>query len=168
MSVNLSPRDFDRGSALESIEANLRRHGLPPSSLEVEITESVMMQDTSEVMAKVEQLRRQGVGIAIDDFGTGYSALAYLQKFPVNTLKIDKSFVQDLESPGMHPIVSAITGIARGFGLHLIAEGVETASQAEVLHALGCDCMQGYHFSRPLAAPAALRFLSEFPSVTAN
>ncbi len=136
MSFNLSPHDFDREGIVEIIRETLARHRLPPDAMDVEITESVMMQDTAAVTAKVKQLREVGVGISIDDFGTGYSALAYLQKFPISALKIDRSFVRDLDSPGTHPIISAITGIARGFGHHLVAEGVETAAQPRVrLHA---------------------------------
>ncbi|HAY08668.1 MAG TPA: two-component system response regulator, partial [Thauera sp.] len=94
-----------------------------------------------------------------DDFGTGYSALAYLQKFPVSTLKIDRSFVRDLEGPMTNPIISAITGIARGFELDLVAEGVENIEQADALRTLGCDVMQGYLFARPAPAAAAEAWL---------
>jgi EAL domain-containing protein (putative c-di-GMP-specific phosphodiesterase class I) len=122
-----------------------------------------MMEDTDSVTAKIKQLRATGVGISIDDFGTGYSALAYLQRFPVSCLKIDRSFVNDLSSPGTHPIVSAITGIARGFGLNLVAEGVETSAQAQVLRKLGCDCMQGYYFSRPKSCTDVEELLDALP-----
>ncbi|MBL8448133.1 MAG: EAL domain-containing protein [Zoogloeaceae bacterium] len=163
MSFNLSPHDFDREGIVECIRDTLARHRLPPDAMDVEITESVMMQDTAAVTAKVKQLREVGVGISIDDFGTGYSALAYLQKFPISALKIDRSFVRDLDSPGTHPIISAITGIARGFGLHLVAEGVETAAQAKMLRNLGCDCMQGYFFSRPVDSVATSKLLELLP-----
>lgn len=163
MSFNLSPHDFDREGIVEIIRETLARHRLPPDAMDVEITESVMMQDTAAVTAKVKQLREVGVGISIDDFGTGYSALAYLQKFPISALKIDRSFVRDLDSPGTHPIISAITGIARGFGLHLVAEGVETAAQAKMLRNLGCDCMQGYFFSRPADSTTISKLLAFLP-----
>ncbi|MBX3683745.1 MAG: EAL domain-containing protein, partial [Thauera sp.] len=120
--------------------------------LEVEITEGLMMDDTADIAAKVRALREAGISVAIDDFGTGYSSLAYLQRFPVSTLKIDRSFVRDLEGPMTNPIISAITGIARGFDLDLVAEGVENLEQADALRALGCEVMQGYLFARP--APA--------------
>jgi diguanylate cyclase (GGDEF)-like protein/PAS domain S-box-containing protein len=164
MSFNLSPHDFDREDIVDTIRETLEIHHLPPSVMDVEITESIMMQDTSAVTAKVRRLREVGVGISIDDFGTGYSALAYLQKFPISSLKIDRSFVRDLDSPGTHPIISAITGIARGFGLHLVAEGVETAAQARMLRNLGCDCMQGYYFARPANAGEVSRLLQGMPA----
>lgn len=163
MSFNLSPQDFDREGIVETIRESLDAHHVPPGAMDVEITESVMMQDTAAVTAKVRRLREAGLGISIDDFGTGYSALAYLQKFPISSLKIDRSFVRDLESPGTHPIISAITGIARGFGLHLVAEGVETATQARLLRNLGCDCMQGYYFARPAQATDVARLLESMP-----
>lgn len=153
MSLNLAPHDFDNGDIVGLVTKCIERHRLPPEQVELEITESMMMQDTNGVATKVRQLRDSGVGIAIDDFGTGYSALAYLQKLPVSVLKIDRSFVRDLDGLMTNPIISAITGIARGFGLNLIAEGVEHAQQATTLRSLGCDVMQGFYFARP--APAA-------------
>lgn len=168
LSFNLSPYDFDREDIVESIRDSLATHQIAPASMDVEITESVMMQDTDAVTAKVRQLRATGLGISIDDFGTGYSALAYLQKFPITSLKIDRSFVRDLDAPGTHPIISAITGIARGFGLKLVAEGVETGAQARILRGLGCDCMQGYYFSRPVAAGAIAGLLDGMPAELFN
>lgn len=153
MSLNLAPHDFDRENIVHLVTDCIARYDLPPSKLELEITESMMMKDTAGVAAKVRELRDAGIGIAIDDFGTGYSALAYLQKLPVSVIKIDRSFVRDLDGLMTNPIISAITGIAKGFGLQLIAEGVEHAQQARTLKALGCDIMQGYYFARP--APVA-------------
>ena len=160
MSLNLSSHDFDRDEIVPTVLDCAARHGIPPQRLNLEITESMMVEDTRGVAARVRRLREAGLGIAIDDFGTGYSALAYLQKFPASTLKIDRSFVRDLDSPATSPIVSAITGIARGFGLEMIAEGVESARQALILRELGCDVMQGYYFSRPLAPADAVAWLS--------
>ncbi len=168
MSLNLAPHDFDRGDIVALVADCIERHHLPPAQVELEITESMMMQDTNGVAAKVKQLRDSGVGIAIDDFGTGYSALAYLQRLPVSVLKIDRSFVRDLDGLLTNPIVSAITGIARGFGLSLIAEGVEQAQQAVTLRSLGCDVMQGYYFARPLPASDAEMLIGMTPrSITA-
>ncbi len=155
MSLNLAPHDFDREDIVRLVTDCIARHELPPERLELEITESMMMQDTHGAAAKVRKLREAGVGIAIDDFGTGYSALAYLQKLPVSVLKIDRSFVRDLDGLMTNPIISAITGIARGFGLNLIAEGVEHAQQATTLRSLGCDVMQGFYFARPAPAGEA-------------
>ncbi|ENO89371.1 EAL domain-containing response regulator [Thauera linaloolentis] len=161
MSVNMSPLDFDKRDIVSSITECLARHALPPGQMELEITESLMMNDTADVAAKVRQLRSAGLSVAIDDFGTGYSALAYLQKFPVSTLKIDRSFVRDLDGPTTNPIISAITGIARGFALDIVAEGVEQPEQAEALQLLGCDVMQGYYFARPAPAHEALEWLRQ-------
>ena len=153
MSINLSAHDFHRANIVTSITECLARNALEAGQFEIEITESIMMNDTAGVAAKLRELRAAGISVAIDDFGTGYSALAYLQKFPVSALKIDRSFVRDLEGPMTNPIISAITGIARGFELELVAEGVENEEQANALRLLGCDVMQGYLFARP--APAA-------------
>lgn len=161
MSVNLSSHDFDRDETIDRVAQRVTHHQLPPNRFDVEITETVMMRDTQEVVARIQRLRECGVGISIDDFGTGYSALAYLQKFPISSLKIDRSFVSDLEGPAANPIISAITGIARGFALHLVAEGVEQAEQADLLRYLGCDIMQGYYFSKPIQPEAAERLLRD-------
>ncbi len=161
VSINLSACDFQRGDVVGKIRACLGRHDVAPDRLEVEITESLMMNDTADIAAKVRALREAGISVAIDDFGTGYSALAYLQRFPVSTLKIDRSFVRDLEGPMTNPIISAITGIARGFELDLVAEGVESLEQADALRALGCEVMQGYLFARPAPAADVLGWLRQ-------
>lgn len=154
MSLNLSARDFAQADLPERVSASLAAHQLAPSGLEIEITESTMMEDVDEAAARVAALRKLGVGVSIDDFGTGYSSLAYLQRFPISGLKIDRSFVRDLRDGASNPIIGAITGIARGFGLHVVAEGVEAAEQARLLARMGCDLMQGYHFGRPMPAYA--------------
>lgn len=162
MGVNLSARDFDRGDLLDRIVAPLHRHGVPPEAIEIEITESLLMKDAEAVIAKVHQLRRTGLGVSIDDFGTRYSSLNYLRRFSVSTIKIDQSFVRDLGfSHGSDAIVHAIIGIARSFGLHVVAEGVENASQREHLIALGCKEMQGYLFSKPLTAASLELLMTE-------
>lgn len=163
LSLNLAPNDFDRKDIVRHVIACIERHQLPPSHIELEITESMMMNDASRVAMRVKELRDVGIGVAIDDFGTGYSALAYLQKFPVSVLKIDRSFVSDLNGRTINPIVSAIMGIAKGFNLKLIAEGVELAEQANSLTALGCDVMQGYYFARPVGALAATGLIAHPP-----
>ncbi|MBN8443411.1 MAG: EAL domain-containing protein [Thauera sp.] len=168
LSLNLSPHDFDHRDIVRSIIDCLAQYALPPDQVELEITESMMMNDSAGVATKVRQLREAGVGVAIDDFGTGYSALAYLQKFPVSTLKIDRSFVRELDVAMTNPIISAITGIARGFNLHLVAEGVERPEQADALRALGCDVMQGYLFARPSSAVEAEVWLRQAPTHCMN
>lgn len=163
LSLNLSPHDFGQPELVGDILSIVKQHRIPPNRLELEITESMMMQDACTATAKVRALREAGIGVAIDDFGTGYSSLSYLQQFPVSCLKIDRSFVRELHGPTINPIISAITGIARGFGLQLIAEGVEQAEQAQMLRALGYDIMQGYHFAPPAAATEAESWLRHPP-----
>ncbi|MDX5364413.1 MAG: EAL domain-containing protein [Pseudazoarcus pumilus] len=168
MSLNLAAKDFERGDIVTSVTDCIARHELPPGQVTLEITEHMMMQDTPGVTDKVRRLREAGVGIAIDDFGTGYSALAYLQKLPISTLKIDRSFVKDLGGLMTNPIISAIIGIARGFDLELVAEGVEHPQQAAMLRALGCDVMQGYYFARPVRADDAEALFSMPPRAVTN
>jgi diguanylate cyclase (GGDEF)-like protein/PAS domain S-box-containing protein len=156
VSVNVSPQEFNHSDVVDRISLNVAKHSLPANVLEVEITENLMLQDVSGVIEKMRLLRERGIRLSIDDFGTRYSSLNYLRRFPVNTIKIDQSFVRDLSAEQKSsPIIHAIVGIARGFGLHLVAEGVETAFQKETLHELGCDEMQGFLFSRPLPAAEA-------------
>jgi len=163
MSINLSPRDFEQGEIVETVKRSIAHHRLDAASLDLEITESLMMQDAGSVRRKVHALREAGVGVAIDDFGTGYSALAYLQKFPVSSLKIDRGFVHDLNGKSS-PIIAAITGIARGFGLQVVAEGVEHQGQIAHLRSLGCDTLQGFLFSKPVPAAEAASLFLEIPS----
>jgi EAL domain-containing protein (putative c-di-GMP-specific phosphodiesterase class I) len=148
---------------VDRIASTVAKYNLPANVLEVEITENLMLQDVSGVIEKNRLLRERGIRISIDDFGTRYSSLNYLRRFPVNAIKIDQSFVRDLSAEqNFSPIIHAIIGIARGFGLHLVAEGVETAFQKETLHKLGCDEMQGFLFSRPLPASEAELLLRDF------
>jgi diguanylate cyclase (GGDEF)-like protein len=155
MSVNLSPREFSRPDLVERVSASLARHHLPRDVFEIEITENVLLQDVPGVIEKLRQLRERGVRISIDDFGTRYSSLNYLRRFPINSIKIDQSFVRDIVGgERVSPIIHAIVGIARGFDLQLIAEGVETELQRQVLAELGCDEMQGYLFAAPASALA--------------
>jgi diguanylate cyclase (GGDEF)-like protein/PAS domain S-box-containing protein len=161
MSVNVSPQEFDRGDLVDRITSHVERHRLPPNSLEIEITENLLLQDVSGVIDKMRMLRDRGVRISIDDFGTGYSSLNYLRRFPINSIKLDQSFVRDLDESHRHsPIVNAIVGIADGFDLKLLAEGVETDFQRRTLQDLGCDEMQGFLFSRPLPASEVARLLA--------
>ncbi len=153
IAVNVSPKEFERDDMVEQLSRFMSTFQLPPDSLEVEITEKILLRDTPSVINKMKTLRERGIRISIDDFGTCYSSLNYLRQFPISTIKIDQSFVRDLsEEHRISPIIQAIIGIANGFGLHLLAEGVETHCQMQTLHALGCNEMQGYLFSRP--APA--------------
>jgi diguanylate cyclase (GGDEF)-like protein/PAS domain S-box-containing protein len=160
ISVNLSPRQFRQARIVDEVRRILVDSGQPPHLLELEITESSLMQDVAETRAKLEELSALGVRLAIDDFGTGYSSLNYLKRFPVHKLKIDQSFVRDLtEDRDDACIVSAIIGLARSLGMDTLAEGVETDRQLATLIGLGCSKFQGFLFSRPLAAePSANLF----------
>lgn len=150
---DISAREFERDDMVSRIVDATKRHGIKKGGLELEITETLLMNDAERVIEKVRELRKRGIRISIDDFGTRYSSLNYLRRFSVNTIKIDQSFVRDLQvDNGSTAIVHAVLGIAEGFGLHVLAEGVETRQQMETLRGMGCDEMQGYLFSRPLPA----------------
>jgi EAL domain-containing protein (putative c-di-GMP-specific phosphodiesterase class I) len=153
IAVNLSGRQFAQDALLAQVTRALDQSGLDPSRLELEITESTAMtqpERTARILAAVDQL---GIGIAIDDFGTGYSSLAYLKRFPVDVLKIDRSFVRDLpDDPDDSAITRAVIALARSLKLRVVAEGVETVRQLDFLTAHGCDIAQGYYVAAPLAA----------------
>jgi len=161
VSVNLSARDFDHDDLVERVMSATRRHGLPPSALELEITESLLIEDMDAVSKRASRLRAEGVRIAIDDFGTRYSSLGYLQTLPISAIKIDQSFVRDLGLRNTSSsIVAAMIGIARGLHLDLVAEGVERTEHLESLQSMGCDVMQGYLFSRPMPAGEVSDYLT--------
>lgn len=161
MSVNVSPQEFQRSDMVERVSAQVNKHCLMDDSLEIEITENILLHDAASVVKKMSSIKALGVRISIDDFGTCYSSLNYLRLIPISTIKIDQSFVRDLsEEHRSSAIIQAIVDIAKGFGLHLVAEGVETNYQMKMLHQLGCEEMQGYLFSRPVAAAEAERLLN--------
>jgi EAL domain-containing protein (putative c-di-GMP-specific phosphodiesterase class I) len=160
VAVNLSAHQL-RGEAFpERVSQALHRHGLPGSALELEITESVAMRDPARTADMLRQLRHFGVALAIDDFGTGYSSLAYLKQLPLSCLKLDRSFVMDIERDANDAaICTATIQLAHSLGLGVVAEGVETATQLEFLRRLGCDTVQGYFIARPLPAADVAAFL---------
>jgi diguanylate cyclase (GGDEF)-like protein/PAS domain S-box-containing protein len=153
IAVNLSPRQFTQKGMAQSIAAILEETGLDARFLELELTESLVMEDVENAIAILHQLKRLGLQVAIDDFGTGHSSLSYLRRFPIDILKIDQAFVRDI-APGEDgaAIVRAIISLAHSLRLKVIAEGVETSEQLVYLHNHGCDEVQGYLFSRPVAA----------------
>ncbi|MGF7173843.1 putative bifunctional diguanylate cyclase/phosphodiesterase [Azospirillum doebereinerae] len=153
VAVNVSARQLADPAFAALVEDTLRRHGTSPELLEIEITETVIMKDVRHHLPTLNRLRALGVRIAIDDFGTGYSSLAYLRQLPVDVLKIDRSFVNDL--PHAPDIASTVIGLAQRLGLSTVAEGVETVEQQRWLAEAGCDHLQGYLISRPLSADAA-------------
>ena len=132
---------------------------LDPSRLKVEITETLVMQNPESVVHKLRGLREIGAKVSIDDFGTGYSSLAYLQRFPINTLKVDRSFVSDMDAFENLVIVRTIVSLAHNLGLDVVAEGIETERQRAFLADLSCECGQGFLFSKPLAQDRALEML---------
>jgi diguanylate cyclase (GGDEF)-like protein/PAS domain S-box-containing protein len=152
LSLNLSPQYLDRGDFFEKMRGELTRYGISPAQIEVEITENICIRNPHYAIEQLNKLCQLGVSVAIDDFGTGYSSLAYLHRFPIHTIKIDQSFVKEIhDENGHYPVILAIISIARGLGLHLVAEGVETEVQARYLEANGCTTMQGYLYHRPMA-----------------
>ncbi|RIK46094.1 MAG: response regulator receiver protein [Chloroflexi bacterium] len=154
-SVNLSGRQFQHPYLAEAVLTALDTAGLDPARLALEVTESVVMDDVTAAVETLRRLKQLGIHIGIDDFGTGYSSLAYLRRFPVDFLKIDKSFVAELESDTEAAvIVSAMIGLAHALGLRVVAEGIETPAQLGQLRELGCDYGQGYYFSRPVRPEA--------------
>ena len=153
VAVNISAVEFRHKDFLENVALILRETGLAPSYLELELTESILMHDVEASAKVLEALKAMGVRLAIDDFGTGYSSLSYLQSFPIDTLKIDQSFVRDIVSgPNNGAIVSAVIGMGKNLNQRVIAEGVETDQQLVFLKARHCDEGQGFHFSDPLSA----------------
>lgn len=164
ISVNLSGKQFARPDLIELIHNVLRETRLAPDRLKIELTESVLMDSAPLVAEVLGRLKAVGVRISLDDFGTGYSSLGYLHRFPIDTLKIDRSFVLTIPQPGERsPIVDAIVTLAHGLGMEVTAEGVESPEQMDYLAALGCETLQGFYFSRPLPANEAAVLLTADP-----
>ncbi|MGQ0657740.1 MAG: putative bifunctional diguanylate cyclase/phosphodiesterase [Chromatiales bacterium] len=169
IAVNLSPRQFLERDLIVTIGRVLNETGLPPRYLAIEITEGLLMKGMSEVVPTLHQLKLMGVSISIDDFGTGYSSLAYLQRIPIDAVKIDRSFVRGVCSqPGDAAIAKAVIALAHSLGRGVIAEGVETAEQMEFLRLHGCDAVQGHYISRPLDAEDFARLLRAGGRVSAG
>jgi diguanylate cyclase (GGDEF)-like protein/PAS domain S-box-containing protein len=162
MAVNLSGIQFAQPDIVQTVAAALHESGLDPACLEIEVTESIVMRDVEGTIATMHQLKALGVQLSVDDFGTGYSSLAYLKRFPIDVLKIDQSFVRDIATnPDDATIVVSIIALAHNLRLQVIAEGVETRAQLAYLRRHECDEIQGYYFSKPVAAAAIARALQE-------
>jgi EAL domain-containing protein (putative c-di-GMP-specific phosphodiesterase class I) len=158
LSVNLSPLLLERDGFVTTVLTTLIKEQFPPHLLDLEITETLLMNDRPDIIDKLTQLSDAGVHIAIDDFGTGYSSLSYLQKFPIKTLKIDRSFVSNIRTSDQEAcIVNAIVSMAQGLRLNIIAEGVENPAQLNYLRALGCQSVQGFLFGKPMPMPELLQ-----------
>lgn len=160
VSVNLSGVNFMDPQLIPTIRAVLEAARVPPSRIEFELTETVLMRDLDYATATLAQLREMDIRVAVDDFGTGYSSLAYLRRLAVNTLKIDRSFIGELHDSQGLAIVEAVIGLARSLGMDVVAEGVETSAQLEALQQRGCHLIQGYLFARPMARQALLHLLA--------
>jgi diguanylate cyclase (GGDEF)-like protein/PAS domain S-box-containing protein len=161
ISVNLSCKQFMQPTIVEQVLETLRETGLDPRSLKLEITESVMMERGDYAMSVLEQLSKAGIELSLDDFGTGYSSLSYIHHFPVNTLKIDQSFIKRIGGEQNGEIVRAVVALARNLGLEVVAEGIETVLQLDQLKALGCEQGQGYYFSEPVDEASATELIEK-------
>ncbi len=167
VAVNISPVQFMTKDFLQLVRSVMAETGIAPRRLELEVTETAMMQDKDRAAAILKELSSMGISVAVDDFGTGYSNLSYLIDFSFQKLKIDRSFVSRLEQDASSgAVVSTIVGLSRALGVHTIAEGVETEHQATMLRAAGCDVVQGFYFGRP--APLIITTQNEMPKRVAN
>ncbi len=162
LAINVSPWQFARPDFVRQFEYVLKRHGIGPGSLTLEITETALLYDLEETIKKLQALRAMGLNVALDDFGTGYSSLAYLRSLPLDWLKIDQSFVHEISGEPGNPLVEDMIAIGRHVGLKIIAEGVETTMQRDKLLKMGCEQFQGNLFCHPLAEPEFLRWLADY------
>jgi len=153
MAVNLSPKQLRHPDLVDRVRGVMNAYGIGKGMLELEVTETAAMSNAEFAVKQLEAMRKVGVNLAIDDFGTGYSSLAYLKSFPIQTLKLDRSFVSGIEDdPNDAAICAATIALAHNLGLRVVAEGVETEVQRTFLHEYGCDTLQGYLLGKPLPA----------------
>jgi EAL domain-containing protein (putative c-di-GMP-specific phosphodiesterase class I) len=163
LAVNVSARQFRHPDFVSQVCQTLQQSGAPPTRLVLELTESLVLHDIADTVAKMQALRHQGVRFALDDFGTGYSSLTYLKRLGAEVIKIDQSFVRDMQTdPDDLAIVQGVIGLARAFHRDVIAEGVETIAHGSVLLPLGCECAQGYGIARPMPANELPRWVSHW------
>jgi len=156
IAVNLSAQQFQHFQLIEQLQSLVQKHNITPASLELEITETVAMSDLHNGMSVINKLRNLGFNVAIDDFGTGHSSLAYLRSLPISKIKIDRSFVRELQINRTDAtILKAMIRLAHGLGKRVIAEGIETEDQQTILQQLGCDMMQGYFYAPPMRVELA-------------
>ncbi|WP_346796123.1 EAL domain-containing protein [Halomonas sp. Bachu 37] len=164
IAVNVAARQLARGNFAEEVMQLLQRHDLPPRFFSLEVTESSLMSDLANARSQLTLLADAGIGVAIDDFGTGHSSLAYLKTLPVSTLKIDRTFIMDLEQSATdRRLAETITQLAHGFGCEVVAEGIEEPAQAQRLMEMGCEIGEGYLYSRPLAPADFVRWCHDWP-----
>ena len=169
LSVNLSPQHLDHLDVVDGLLGVLHDEDFPPARLIVEVTETEAMRDPAGVGNRIRQLREQGIRVAIDDFGTGYSSLAYLEQFPIDYVKIDQRFVEQIEeSDRSRSLVESMSRMVHSLGLTAVAEGVETLEQAQTLRAMGFELAQGYYFARPVSADELIEAIAKIPLVTGD
>ena len=161
ISVNLSAVQFKSPTLVADVRRVLAKSGLQPSRLQIEVTESLFLDEGDKVLSILTEFRRMGLTISMDDFGTGYSSLGYLNRFPFDKIKIDQSFVRDMSRPENIAIVRSVIGLSNALDMRVIAEGIETPEQMRILYAEGCREMQGYYFSRPRPASDLPKMLVE-------
>jgi EAL domain-containing protein (putative c-di-GMP-specific phosphodiesterase class I) len=166
MSVNLSVHQLQQSDIVADVREALADSGIEPSTLTLEITETVMMTDTDLAIARLEDLKRLGVRLAMDDFGTGYSSLSYLSRLPVDILKMDRSFLRAGAAPEASGLAHAVVALGETLELDVVAEGIELPEQWDTLRELGCDLGQGFYFARPMDAVATYEFLREHAAGT--
>ncbi|MCW8943185.1 MAG: EAL domain-containing protein, partial [Sedimenticola sp.] len=163
VAVNVSVRQLEGQDMTKTLQQLLEQHGISASSLEVEITESVMMEDPDRMIESLSELKELGIRLALDDFGTGHSSLSYLQRFPFDKLKIDRAFIRNItESPDDAAIAMTIGAMAKSLNLTVIAEGVETQEQLDFLKKCGCNEIQGYFISKPVPAKKFIALLKQY------
>ena len=162
IAINISARQFGDSSLIKTVQKAIAKYAIPPEKLDLELTETYLMSDMNITLQRLNELKALGVQLSIDDFGTGYSSLGYLKKFPIDAIKIDRSFVENIPNDQDDvTIIQAIVGLSHNLGYKLVAEGVETREQLAFLQALGCESYQGYYFSRPLSVEAAEQLLKQ-------
>jgi EAL domain-containing protein (putative c-di-GMP-specific phosphodiesterase class I) len=161
MAVNVSVPQFRNANYVQQVKDTLDKYGVDPSCLELEVTESVVMDDPQAVINVLTELKDFGIEIAIDDFGTGFSSLSYLQKLPISRIKIDRAFVKDIPGKDAGAIAELIVSLGKKMNLKTIAEGIETQDQADYLISLGCDEAQGFMYSKPLPAQELTEFVQQ-------
>lgn len=164
VAINLSPKQFSDPDLVASIASILKEEHLPPALLELELTEGLLLEATDDTRLQLDQLKELGLTLAMDDFGTGYSSLSYLKKFPIDIIKIDRSFIKDIpDNQNDMEITSAVIAMAHNLKLKVVAEGIETAAQLAFLRRHRCDVGQGYLFDRPIPGAELERALKRYP-----